>query len=100
MSAFFFFRKKFVVFSVENDTFTESNSMRALLDFLVLFSVFVRKQGYYQWKCFTDQVFEIWLPDCSKLETNKKNDNDVAIYRHVIVNIFWRRRVSLVKFSY
>ena len=40
-------------------------------------------------------------PDCFKLVKNPKNDNDVTISRHyVIVKIFWRGFVSLVKFSY
>ena len=40
-------------------------------------------------------------PDYSKLVKNPKNDNDVTISRHdIIVNIFWRGFVSLLKFSY
>ena len=43
----------------------------------------------------------IRLWDCSKLVKNPKNDNDVTIFGHdVIVKRFWRRFVSLVKFSY
>ena len=39
--------------------------------------------------------------DCSKLAKNTKNDNVVTILRHdVIVNLFWRFFVSIVKFSY
>ena len=39
--------------------------------------------------------------DCSKLTKNPENDNDVTIFWHdVIVNFFWRRFFSLVKFSY
>ena len=40
-------------------------------------------------------------PNCSKLAKNPKNDSDVIISRHdLIVKIFWRANVSLVKFSY
>ena len=43
----------------------------------------------------------IRLADCSKLVLNWKNDNDVTFYRYdVIVQLFWRFLVSLVKFSY
>ena len=43
----------------------------------------------------------IWLSDCSKLAINRKNNNYVTICRYeVIVTIFWRGLVSLVKFSY
>ena len=39
--------------------------------------------------------------DCSKLAKNKKNENDITIFRHdVIVNFFGGCFVSLVKFSY
>ena len=41
------------------------------------------------------------LPDCSKLAINRETDNGATIYRHdVIVKLFWRCFVSLVKFSY
>ena len=50
---------------------------------------------------FTYYAFGIWLPDCSKLTINQKNDNDVTICRHdVIAQCFWRYFVSLVRFSY
>ena len=50
---------------------------------------------------FTDYAFRIRLPDCSKLGINQKNDNDVTICQHdLIVNLFWRCFVSLVKVSY
>ena len=43
----------------------------------------------------------MWLPDCSKLAINWKTDNDVIIFQHdVIVKLFWRCFISLVKFSY
>ena len=50
---------------------------------------------------FTDHASWIWLPNCSKLAVYEKNYNEVIIYeREVIVNFFWRCRISLVKFSY
>ena len=46
----------------------------------------------------TDYASGIWLPDCSKLAVNWKNDNDVTFFKHdVIVNFFWRCFVFLVK---
>ena len=43
----------------------------------------------------------IQLPDCSKLTINWKNDNGITIFRHdVIIKIFWRCFVPLMKFSY
>ena len=43
----------------------------------------------------------IRLLDYSKLAINRKNKNDVTIYRHnVIVKCFWCYFVSLLKFSY
>ena len=48
-----------------------------------------------------DSTSGMWLPDCSKLAINWKNDNDIIIFQHdVIVKLFWRCFVSLVKFSY
>ena len=69
---------------------------------LVLFSVSVRyKVIIDEYLYFTDYASEIQLPDCSKLEVNWKNGNDVTILGHdVIVKSFWRCFVSLVKFSY
>ena len=50
---------------------------------------------------FTDYTSRIRLPDCSILDTNRKNDNDVTIFQHhVIVKLFWRCFISLIKFSY
>ena len=42
----------------------------------------------------------IRLPDCSKFAINRKNGNNVIIFRHgLIVKLFWRSFVSFVKFS-
>ena len=66
-----------------------------------LFSVFVRQKVTITEKItFTDSVAGNRPPDCSKLAKNPKNDNAVTIFRHdVIVKLFWRCFVSLVKFS-
>ena len=43
----------------------------------------------------------IWLPDCSILAINWKNDNNVTIFWHdVIITFCWCCFVSLMKFSY
>ena len=48
---------------------------------------------------FTDYTSVIRIP--SKLTINRKNDNDVTMCQYdVIVKLFWRCFVSLVKFSY
>ena len=67
-----------------------------------MFSVFVRqKVTITENITFVDSVSGIPPPDCSKLTKNPKNDNDVAIFWHEVnVSLFWRCRVSLVKFSY
>ena len=54
-----------------------------MLDFLLLFSVFVRsKVTVSKTVSFTDYASGIQLPDCSKLSINRKNDNEVTICRH------------------
>ena len=76
--------------------------MSYVRDFLVLFSVFVRKNVTITEKItFADSVSGIRPPDCSKLAKNQKNDNDVTISRHDInVKFFWRCFVSLFNFRY
>ena len=55
----------------------------------------------YENVSFTDYASGIRLTDYSKLAINQKNDNDIIIFQHdVIVKIFWRSFVFLVKFSY
>ena len=84
---------KKIAFFVQKNTFTQSNSVRAVTDFLVLFSVFVKqKVTITQNIIFTDPVSGIQPPDCSKLARNPKNDNEVIIFRRCFV--------SLIKFSY
>ena len=76
--------------------------MSYVRDFLVLFSVFVRKNVTITEKItFADSVSGIRPPYCSKLAKNQKNDNDVTISRHDInVKFFWRCFVSLFNFRY
>ena len=59
-------------------------------DFLVLFSVFVRKKVTITENItFADSVSGIRPPDCSKLAKNPKNNNNVTIFRSDInVNPF------------
>ena len=66
------------------------------------FSVFLRQKITVNENInFADSLSGIRPPDCSKLVKNPKNDNGTTNFRHdVIVNIFWRCFVFLVKFSY
>ena len=80
-----FFCKK-LAFFVQNSIFTQSTSVRAVLEifqFCSQFSVFVRqKVTDTENITFSDCVSGIRLPDCPKLAINPKNDNDVTIFRH------------------
>ena len=79
-----FFCKRFFL---QNNTFTQSNFMRALLHLLVMFSVFVRQKVINNENGrFTDHASRIRLWDCSKLAINQCNDNDVAICWHDILS--------------
>ena len=52
-------------------------------------------------KSFTEYVSVFWLLYFSKLAINWKNDSGVTICCHdVIIKLFWRCFVSLIKFSY
>ena len=55
-----------------------------------MFSVFVRQKVTVTENINSaDSVSRIWLPDCSNLAKNPKNDNDVTVFRHdVIVKFF------------
>ena len=89
MSAFFC---KKIAFFVQECTFTQSNSVRAVLEiFINLFSVFVRKKVTITENItFADSVSGIRPPDCFKLTRNPKFDNDVTIFWHdVKVTFFW-----------
>ena len=81
---------KKLAFFVQKSPLTQSNSVRAVLDLLVLFSVFVRqKVTFTERRTFSDSASEIQPPNCSKLAKNLKNNNDVTIFRNdVIVKFF------------
>ena len=66
------------------------------------FSVFVRqKVTANENVSFIDYTTRTLLSDCYKLVANRKNDNDATIFKHdIILKLFWRCFVSLVKFSY
>ena len=50
---------------------------------------------------FTDYASGIRLQDCSKLDINRKNANNVIICWHdIMANFFWRSFVSLIKLRY
>ena len=54
-----------------------------------------------KFKFYTDCVYGIRVPNCSKLTMIQKNDNAVTnLWHNVIAKLFWRCFVSLVKFSY
>ena len=74
----------------KNNNFTQNNSVRAVLEILVLFSVFERQKITINENVgFTDYASGIRLLDCSKLAINRKNDNDVKICQQdVIVRFF------------
>ena len=76
MSAFFC-RKS--AFFCKNGTFTQSNSLKAVRDFLVLFLVFVREK--------------VTVDENDVLQT-------MRLKFDVIIQLFWRCFVSFVKFSY
>ena len=79
-----------LAFFIQKSTFTQSNSVRAMLDFLVLFSVFARQKVTVNENMnFADSLSGIWPPDCTKLAKNQENGNDVKIFRQdAIVNFF------------
>ena len=58
-------------------------------------------KGYYEWKCkfLVGHASGIWLPDCSKLDINWKNDRGVTICRDdiIVFFLFWRCHFFLVK---
>ena len=60
------------------------------MDFLVLFSVFLRQKVNIDGNVsITDHAFEIWILHFSGLAIYQKTDSDVAICRHdIIVKVF------------
>ena len=96
------FLQKISVFCSKKYLYSKQQCESCVTDFLVLFSVFVRQKFTITENItFADSVSGMWLPDCSKLAKNPKNDNDVTTFRHdVIVKFFGDCFVSLVNFSY
>ena len=91
-----------LAFFGKNSIFNQSNSVGAALEIFSLFSVFVGKKiTINENASIKDHASRIWLPDCSKLAINWKNDNYAIFYgRGVNVNFFWRCRVFLVNVIY
>ena len=75
--------------------------VRAVLGFLVLFSVFVRQRLLLMKTYILQTVSGIQPPDCSKLAKNPKN-GDITIFWHDIIIHFFSDFFfcSYVKFSY
>ena len=85
-----FFVKNWAFFC-KNSTFSQSNSVGAVLDIFSSVFSFCKIKGYVNENItFTGYAFGIQLPDCSELAINRKNDNDVPVFRYdVIVNFFF-----------
>ena len=85
------FSCKKLEFFDKNGTFTQSNSVRAVLvAFYFWFLVFLRKKVTINENVvFTDYGSGIRLPDCSKLAINWKNDNGVTIRQHDVIVILF-----------
>ena len=72
-------------------TFTQSNSVRAVLEIFQFCFQFLQDKRLLLMKIYVLQTMPsgIPLPDCSKLVANWKTSNDITIFRHdVIVNFF------------
>ena len=73
------FCKKLGFFGISN-TFSQSNSLKAVLDFLVLISVLIiYKANVYGNISFTDHETGFRLPDCSKVDLKWERDNGARI---------------------
>ena len=96
-----YFCKKTTFFG-KNSTFTQSNSVRAVLEtFRSIFS-FCKIKGYYLWKCKFYRLY-VRNPASGLLQSGHKSEkwqwpHNLPRY-DVIVKCFWRCFVSLVKFS-
>ena len=78
-----FFCKKLAFFVQKKYLQLKQQCESCVRDFLVLFSVFVRqKVPITENITFADSVSGIRPPGCSKLPKNKKNINDVIIFRY------------------
>ena len=79
------------VFFGQISTFTQSNSVRAVLEIFQFCFQFLQDKRLLLMKIYVLQTMPsgIPLPDCSKLVANWKTSNDITIFRHdVIVNFF------------
>ena len=84
------FLQKLCIFWQKQYLYSKQQCESCVRDFLVLFSVFVnRKVAINENVSFTDHASETRLPDGSKLAINWNNDNDVTIYRHEVIVIFF-----------
>ena len=64
--------------------------VRAVLGFLVLFSVFLRQKVTINENInFADSVSGIQPPDCSKLAKNPKNDDITIFWHDIIIHFFF-----------
>ena len=99
MSAFFC--KKSTIFG-KNNTFTQSNSVRAVLVFFSSFLEFYKIKGYFYWQCkFYRLCF--WNMDLGWLEIGHKLEKwqwrqNLPTWLHR--QPFWRCFVTCVNFSY
>ena len=77
------FLQKISVFSSKKYLYSKQQRESCVRDFLALFSVFIRKKVTVTENItFADLVSRMRPPDCSRLVKNRKNDNDVTIFRH------------------
>ena len=96
------FLPKISIFFCKDGTFTQSNSVKAVIDTFssVFTSCKIFQVTFNKNVCFIDQASGIRLSDCSKLSINRKNYNDLTICRHDVIVSFLKFFVSLTKFSY
>ena len=99
------FCKKSGFFGISN-TFSQSNSLRAVLEFLVLISVLIiYKANVYGNISFTDHESGFRLPDCSKVDLKWEKDNDARIcqddeFVKFLSTLLWFRcQVSFLSFT-
>ena len=80
---------KKLAFFIQKSPLTQSNNVRAVLDLLVLFSVFVRqKVTFTESRTFSDCIRNP-VSELLQIGQKLKNNNDVAIFRNnVIVKVF------------
>ena len=91
---------KKLAFFIQKSPLTQSNNVRAVLDLLVLFSVFVRqKVTFTESRTFSDSVSEIQPPNCSKLVKNWKITMTSQFSEITSSSNFLTFFVSLVEFS-